>query len=81
MLDNARIHHNAEWIDLVEGLGTRIEFIPPYSPDFNPIELAFGTIKAWLQKHNYFVEALDDSKYAIMMACAQITPQMAQSFF
>ena len=81
VLDNARIHHNAEWIEIVEGLGGRVEFLPPYSPDFNPIELTFGTIKAWLQRYRYFVEAVDNPTYAIMMACAEITPEMAQSFF
>jgi transposase len=81
VLDNARIHHNAEWIKIVEGLGGHVKFLPAYSPDFNPIELAFGFIKAWLQRHRAFVEILDDSAYALMMACAEITPEMAQCFF
>lgn len=81
VLDNARIHHNAEWIEIVKGLGGRVEFLPPYSPDFNPIELAFGTIKTWLQRYRDFVETLDDTKYALMIACTEITPEMAQSFF
>jgi len=81
VLDNARIHHNAEWIEIVEGLGGRVEFLPPYSADFNPIELAFGTIKKWLQRHNHFIEMLDDPTYALMLACAEITPEKAQSFF
>jgi len=38
-----------EWISVIEELGGRVLFLPPYSPDFNPIESAFSTIKAWLQ--------------------------------
>ena len=45
VMDNARIHHDNELITLLEGLGCRIVFLPPYSPDFNPIETAFLTIK------------------------------------
>ena len=50
VMDNARIHHNAEWVSIIEELGGRVLFLPPYSPDFNPIKLAFSTIKAWLQR-------------------------------
>ena len=32
-------------------IGIRIEFLPPYSPDFNPIEEAFSKIKAFLRRH------------------------------
>ena len=28
-----------------------LEFLPPYSPDFNPIEEAFAELKAWMKKH------------------------------
>ena len=49
VMDNARIHHNAKWISVIEELGGRVLFLPPYSPDFNPIKLAFSTIKAWLR--------------------------------
>jgi len=29
----------------------RYEFLPPYSPDYNPIELAFSAIKAYIKRH------------------------------
>jgi len=29
----------------------RIEFLPPYSPDMNPIELCFSGMKAWMRRH------------------------------
>jgi len=38
VLDNARIHHDE---DLIEYTGNRVEFLLPYSPDFNPIETCF----------------------------------------
>ena len=33
----------------LDGLGAPLRFLPPYSPDFNPIELAFATLKAFLR--------------------------------
>lgn len=48
IMDNARIHHNESIRDLIEGRGYYIMYLPPYSPDFNPIELAFSSIKAYV---------------------------------
>ena len=36
--------------DLIEAAGARLMFLPPYSPDFNPIEKAFARLKALLRK-------------------------------
>ena len=46
VMDNARIHHDNELIELLEGLGCRIVFLLLYFLDFNPIETAFSTIKS-----------------------------------
>jgi transposase len=81
VMDNARIHHNAEWISVIEELGGRVLFLPPYSPDFNPIELAFSTIKAWLRRNSDFVHACRDHIYPLLLACTQITPEMAKGYF
>ena len=81
IMNNARIHHDNELIALIEGLGCRVIFLPPYSPDYNPIETAFSIIKSWIKRNCDFMEACDDSIYALLIACSQITPQMAQSFF
>ncbi|CAG8687891.1 5737_t:CDS:2, partial [Acaulospora morrowiae] len=55
IMDNARIHYNAEWISVIEELEGHILFLLSYFLDFNPIELAFSTIKAWLRRNNDFV--------------------------
>jgi len=36
--------------DLIKAAGARLLFLPPYSPDFNPIEKAFSRLKAMLRK-------------------------------
>ncbi|RXW15147.1 hypothetical protein EST38_g10711 [Candolleomyces aberdarensis] len=48
ILDNARIHHSEEIHELVHSFGCRIEYLPPYSPDYQPIEQAFLSIKSYL---------------------------------
>jgi hypothetical protein len=37
-----------------ENAGVKLEYLPPYSPDFNPIEEAFAEMKAWIKK-NYIL--------------------------
>ena len=81
IMDNAKIHHDADLILLLEGLGCRVVFLPAYSPDYNPIETAFSILKLWIKRNNDFMEACDDPIYALLIACSQITSQMAQSFF
>jgi transposase len=41
ILDNARIHHDEDLINYIEAFCGHVEFLPPYSPDFNPIESLF----------------------------------------
>ena len=49
VIDNASIHKVADIRKIVEEHGVRLLYLPVYLPDFNPIELAFSTIKAWLR--------------------------------
>lgn len=41
--------------------GMRIVFLPPYSPDYNPIETAFSCTKAWVRRANSEVRAAMES--------------------
>ncbi|CAG8839349.1 24831_t:CDS:2, partial [Gigaspora margarita] len=44
ILDNAKIHHDNGLLKFLNAFGIRVKFLPPYSPDLNPIELAFLSI-------------------------------------
>jgi len=50
VLDNAKIHHDQELLNYLDAFGVKIIFLPPYSPNLNPIETAFSTIKQFLQR-------------------------------
>jgi transposase len=45
ILDNAPTHRDLRFISIVEARGARVEFLPPYSPDLNPIEPAWAITK------------------------------------
>ena len=81
VLDNAKIHHDQDLLDYLSAFGVKVEFLPPYSPDFNPIETAFSTIKQFLQRNRYFVEVSYNLIYTLLIACSQITSQMAKGYF
>ncbi|GES79401.1 serine/threonine-protein kinase rio2 [Rhizophagus clarus] len=81
VLDNARIHHDKDLIEYIESFGRRVEFLPPYSPNFNPIESSFSVIKSFLQKYRDFVNSCSDPRYSLLIACTQITSNMVAKFF
>lgn len=97
VLDNARIHHSQQIEDLVHdygmlsapntvvmlilSVGCRIEFLPPYSPDFNPIEQAFSVIKSHLRRDG--ISCYNDNAlfYEMYCSCELITAEMTWGFF
>ena len=54
----------------------KLIFLPPYSPDRNPIEFAFGYIKSQLRRGNRQLVVSDISE-----ACYKVTPVMAKGWF
>jgi transposase len=64
-------------------LGVRIEYLPPYSPDLNPIEEAFSKIKHWLRRHqDYYCVTTDDGILFDMYEVLEIiTPEDAEGYF
>jgi transposase len=50
MMDNLPAHKNDEVRSIIEAAGAQLRYLPPYSPDLNPIETAFAKLKAHLRK-------------------------------
>ena len=61
IIDNARFHKSKKIIDLIESAGCKVIFLPPYSPDLNPIEHHWAAVKNSIrktaEKANDFYEA------------------------
>ena len=78
VLDNLPAHKSPEVDELVESAGARVLRLPPYSPDFNPIEMAISKIKSVLRKlARRTVDALQE---AIGQAVNAITAADALAF-
>ena len=52
VMDNASIHHVDSVVKSILSVGALVRFLPPYSPDINPIEEVFGEVKHYLQANN-----------------------------
>lgn len=79
VLDNARIHHGVALREAVEAAGHRLLFLPPYSPDFNPIELVWSWLKNWVRA----LAPTDDQhrNHLIWSASERLPPQHATAWF
>lgn len=62
VMDNASFHRKKQLIPLAQKAGLRLIFLPPYSPQLNPIEKFWGWLKRYLRKklqpHNSFMDTL-----------------------
>jgi transposase len=57
ILDNVSIHTNAAVAAVIEEAGHVVRYLPPYSPDYNPIELTFGVLKAYIKRNFVWTRA------------------------
>ena len=79
ILDNVQTHKVEDARIAIEAAGARLLFLPPYSPDMNPIELAFSKLKALLRKA---AARTDKSLWrALRAALARFTSQECANFF
>ena len=51
IIDNLPAHKRDEVREIIEAAGATLRYLPPYSPDLNPIEQSFAKIKSHLRKH------------------------------
>jgi transposase len=79
VMDNLPAHKVAGVQEAIEAAGASLLFLPPYSPDFNPIEMAFSKLKAHVRKAAArTVEAMDA---AVAAALKTFRPHECENFF
>ncbi len=77
--DNLSVHKNQAIRQLIAARGCQVRFLPPYSPDFSPIEQAFSKLKTALRQTRARTRpALEE---AIAAGLATITPHDARAWF
>jgi transposase len=69
VIDNASFHKSKKIIELVEAAGCKIKFLPPYSPDFNPIEHHWTAVKNAIRKAAQNINFFDASVKALGEMC------------
>lgn len=79
ILDNLAAHKNAAIRAAIEAAGASLRFLPPYSPDLNPIENAFAKLKALLRKAA--ARTIDELWTTIAKAIDLFTPSECANYF
>lgn len=79
LIDNLNVHKSETARRAIEARGARFEFLPPYSPDLNPIEKCWAKIKTVLRRLK--ARTLSELLHALDIAFQSITPADAQAWF
>ncbi|GAC1452320.1 MAG: hypothetical protein PVSMB4_12670 [Ktedonobacterales bacterium] len=79
LLDNLSVHKGSGIRQAIEARGAILIFLPPYSPDFAPVEGAFGKIKGVLRRIG--ARTRDTLLDAIAQALNTVTPEDARGWF
>jgi transposase len=79
VLDNVGAHKPEAALARIRAAGARVLFLPPYSPDLNPIEHCWSKVKAFLKKFEALTVASLDA--AIARAIELVTPKDALGWF
>jgi len=79
LLDNVGFHKSERVIDLIKATGAVVDFLPPYSPEFNPIELTWSFIKQIIREQ----EPRSMSKFQSVLkdALGRITKEKLSGWF
>lgn len=79
LIDNLNVHKSETARQAIEACGARLEFLPPYSPDLNPIELCWSKVKTVLRKLK--ARSVDELVEALDRAFSTITPEDIRAWF
>lgn len=80
IMDNASIHHVNANIDLIESVGAKVIFLPPYSPDLNPLEPVFHVVKMIMKENDKIFQACSAPRALLATAFGMVTSQHCLEF-
>ena len=75
VMDNAAIHHVDEVVRTIFATGAIVRFLPPYSPDYNPLEESFSKVKAFLKASEVAYDVTMSPQLLIAMAFNTISTE------
>ena len=81
IMDNASIHHVDGVVHLIENqAGARLLFLPPYSPDLNPLEEVFSQVKAIMKQNDQLFQVTTVPRALLTMAFGMVTDEQCKSY-
>ena len=75
IMDNCSVHHVANVKSLIGEVGALLHYLPPYSPDLNPIEECFSKVKSCLKSTE---TVNDDLETAVLVVFTCVTPKIVK---
>ena len=72
VMDNASIHRSPRVAQLCHEFAVGLEYLPPYSPDYNPIERSFKELKSWIKRNYRLAEQYNDYGYFLYFAVLEV---------
>jgi len=79
VMDNLASHKVAGVLEAIEGAGASLWYLPPYSPDLNPIEKLWSKVKAWLRR--VAARTLDGLIYTVGEALSAVDEDECLNYF
>jgi transposase len=79
IMDNLSAHKSAAIGQLIKNVGATLWYLPPYSPDYNPIEQMWSKVKAILKR--VCARTYDALEEAIALALDAVSPEDSRGFF
>lgn len=81
VMDNAATHHVPRVRDIIEGAGALLIYLPPCSPDYNPLEELFSKVKGHIRRNDVVFQATDNPEAFIVESFHRVTSQDCNNYF
>ena len=81
VIDNCSTHHTPAVSRLCQQASVKLLYLPPYSPDFNPIEELFSVIKAWMKRNHELVDIMGFDAFLEEAVVANSDGRFAKNHF
>jgi transposase len=80
VLDNATVHHGGRLMEICDAANVLI-YLPPYSPDLNPIEKVFSVLKSQIKRHHLLTSTDNNPDIIEAHMETMVTPCLMRNLF
>ena len=80
VMDNASIHHVERVAQSIQQTGAILRYLPPYSPDYNPLEESFAKVKAFLKSNEVALDNMGSEHLLLMTAFNTVTTEDCKGY-